>query len=212
MNRLSVVRLLFLIGAALVASSRSLSADEHVIAYRINYMVPDAVNLVERLKQVDVVAVVKIAGAGRARVAGVSLAAMAKNEDVVPDMDLPPVILTEHRAEVLEILKTSTHPIARGSAMSLLQHGGEATWHERLVRTHANVPDLAPGATYLVFLNYNEASAGMMVSPFDVYRVDRGHIEATAVSTTRYATSIVGLTPHDGLALVRRALTDRASD
>jgi hypothetical protein len=212
MNRVSATRLLFLIGAAIVFSSPSLSADEHVIAYRINYMVPDAGSLAERLKQVDVVAVVKIAGSGRARVAGVSLTALAKNEDVVPDIDLPPVILTEHSAEVLEILKTSTSRIAPGAAMSLLQHGGEATWRERLVRTHANVPDLAPGATYLVFLNYNEASAGMMVSPFDVFRVDRGHIEATAVSSTKYATSIVGLTPHDGLALVRRALIDRASD
>ena len=124
-----------------------------MIAYHINYVVPDAASLAERLKQVDVVAVVKIADSGRARVAGVSLTALAKNEDVVPDLDLPPVILTEHSAEVLEILEdlVSRASSLPGTAMNLLQHGGEATWHERVVRTHANVPTLAPGATLLSF-------------------------------------------------------------
>ena len=212
MNRLSVVRLLFVACASAAASSQSLHADEHVIAYRINYVVPDAASLAERLKQVDVVAVVRIADSGRARVAGVSLTALAKNEDVVPDLDLPPVILTEHIAHVVEILKTSSRAIPHGTAMNLLQHGGEATWHERVVRTHANVPTLSPGASYLVFLNYNDASAGMMVSPFDVFRIDRGQIEATTDSSTKYAPSLIGLTPQHGLAIVRRALADRSSD
>ena len=74
-----------------------------------------------------------------------SLTALAKNEDVVPDLYLPPVILTEHVADVLEILKTSSRAIAPGTALNLLQHGGEATWHERVVRTHADVPTLSPG-------------------------------------------------------------------
>ena len=209
MNRLSV-RLLVIAIAAVGVFSTGISAND-VVAYHINYVMPDAESLAERLKEVDVVAVVRIAGSGRARVAEVSLAALAKNEDDLPDIELPPVILTEHSADVLEILKAPSRPMALGATMSLLQHGGEATWHERLVRTYAEVPTLAPGASYLVFLNYNEASAGMMVSPFDVFRVDRGNIEATRPSTTKYSASIVGLSPHDGLAIVRRALEGHSS-
>ena len=211
MSYRSAVRLLLTGIAAAGALSPSLSANENVVAYHINYAVPDAESLAERLKQIDVVAVVRIADSGRARVAGVALTALAKNEDVVPDADLPPVILTEHSADVLEILKAPSRPMTLGATMNLLQHGGEVTWRERLVRTYAEVPTLSPGATYLVFLNYTEASAGMMVSPFDVFRVDRGNIEGNGSSATKYGPSIVGLPPEDGLALVRRALEERAS-
>ncbi|HKY21986.1 MAG TPA: hypothetical protein VJM31_12280 [Vicinamibacterales bacterium] len=213
MIRLSIARFLLLVCAAAGVLSQVVSANESsVISYRIKYAMPDADSLAERLKQVDVVAVVRIADAGRARVAQVSLNAIARDEDIVPDADLPPVILTERTADVLEILKSSSRQIAPGALVNLLQHGGEITWHERQVRTHAEVPALSAGVTYLVFLNYNEASGGMMVSPFDVFRVDRGIIEAGSASSTKYASSLVGLPPQDAFAAVRRALREHSSD
>jgi hypothetical protein len=166
--------------------------------------------LAQRLESVDAVMHVRATGAPTTRAANITAELERLNSDVA--FRNPVIVpITEYEVVVLEVVKAFRIGIA-GSSLRVGTQGGRANWEGREIEAKKRVTDLVPGASYLLFLQYNSTFDQMMLGEGDIFRLDGPAVSSNAyASSTAYGKELVGRSPNEVMELVRQvtATTNR---
>jgi hypothetical protein len=171
------------------------------------FIAPAERTLEERLQHVDAVMRVRINGPAVVRAIDITPVLERQNPGITFHRNVLPV--TEYRTEVLEIAKGAIYGVP-GATLRIGIMGGRAPWQGREVVVETRRPNLAPGATYLVLLDYAEEFGMLMFAATDIYRVDGATLGGNPLGElTEYGKRIVGR-PSDEVLSTIRAITENA--
>lgn len=201
-KRLWSTRAVVMGGCLVIAAAALAQPDQKVVRRSVDYAVPNVSTVDERLGQVDAVLRVRIHKAGEPRPFFEPLQDVERAREI----QAHPWILTYYDAEVLEVIKPHPRAGVGGITMPIIQVGGEADDGPYHFITITDVPRLAAGGDYLLFLSYHETFGGMHVQPFDIFRVDTESVEANeSGKAIGYGKLMIGRGPGEVLELVRAA-------
>lgn len=176
----------------------------------VDYMTPVTQTVDQRLTEVDSALRVRVRkpGVPRPFVESIEEELRRQGHRIQPQ----PVIVTQYEVEVLEVIKAHTRTAGAGAMTQVLQMGGEADWEGNRYVTETDVPRLVSGAEYLLFLKFSANVDGMLISPWDIYRVDTSTVEANAAGASiEFGKQLVGRPPAEALGLVRDAASRLAA-
>jgi hypothetical protein len=197
--------LLICIGATAHSSDlvAQTTAARKVVTSSVDYVVPPEATVAERLASVDAVALVQVLGQPSIRARDLKPILEAADPGVLlPEMIVP---ITEYNVRIVEVMKSHSS-VEQGRTITVGGQGGRLTRGGVDHVTEGLGYELSPGATYILFLQFNEALGIFTTTPFDVFRVDGPRVSTTRVGlSTLYGKEIGDKPTPTALARVRAA-------
>jgi hypothetical protein len=173
------------------------------ITSSVDCVAPSEATVAERLANVDAVALVQVKGQPRTRALDMKPILEAANPGILlPEMIVP---ITEYELRVVEVMKSHSS-VEAGAMITVGGRGGRIARGPVDLVTEGLGYELSPGATYILFLQFNEALGTFTTTPFDVFGVDGPRVSTTRVGQhTMYGKEIGDKPISNALATVRAA-------